>query len=218
MTQAPSQDPSRARPLSRRNFLTALLAGTAGAALAGPALAGAPGTSLRPRLRPGDLGKVRPNDASALIKSVNITGETTYALLDIETGRMLEHVEDSTALPPASVAKTLTSLYALHFLGADYQFQTRILATGELQGGKLTGDLILAGGGDPMLDTNDLGRLAAQLKASGVTEVAGRFLYHAAYLPELRQIDPNQPQHVSYNPGIGGLNLNYNRDHFEWKK
>jgi D-alanyl-D-alanine carboxypeptidase/D-alanyl-D-alanine-endopeptidase (penicillin-binding protein 4) len=51
-------------------------------------------------------------------------------------------------LPPASVAKALTSLYALDTLGADHRFQTRVMATGSVIGGVLKGDLILVGGGD----------------------------------------------------------------------
>jgi len=37
-------------------------------------------------------------------------------------------------------------------------------------------------------------------------------------LPVLRQIDPEQPDHVGYNPGVSGIALNYNRVHFEWRR
>ncbi|MGC9419955.1 MAG: D-alanyl-D-alanine carboxypeptidase, partial [Rhodovulum sp.] len=48
--------------------------------------------------------------------------------------------------------------------------------------------------------------------------VRGRFLYDAGALPRLPAIDPGQPAHVGYNPAISGLNLNFNRVHFEWKR
>ena len=35
---------------------------------------------------------------------------------------------------------------------------------------------------------------------------------------DLDRIDGGQPEHVAYNPSYGGLNLNFNRVHFEWKK
>ena len=84
--------------------------------------------------------------------------------------------------------------------------------------GILKGDLVLAGGGDPTLDTDDLADLAARLKAGGVREVQGQFLVWGGALPFVRQIDRGQPDQVSYNPSISGLNLNFNRVRFEWKK
>jgi D-alanyl-D-alanine carboxypeptidase/D-alanyl-D-alanine-endopeptidase (penicillin-binding protein 4) len=121
-------------------------------------------------------------------------------------------------MPPASVAKAPTALYALDTLGPSHRFTTRLLATGPLVNGRLDGDLILAGSGDPTLDTDGLGRLAADLKAAGVVEVAGVFRIDDAALPALPWIDPDQPAHVGYNPTIGAVNLNYNRVHFEWKR
>ena len=57
-----------------------------------------------------------------------------------------------------------------------------------------------------------------RLKAAGVTEVKGRFLVYGGVLPFTRAIDEEQPDHVAYNPSVSGLNLNYNRVHFQWKK
>jgi len=34
----------------------------------------------------------------------------------------------------------------------------------------------------------------------------------------MREIDPAQLAHLGYNPAISGLNLNYNRVHFEWAR
>jgi D-alanyl-D-alanine carboxypeptidase/D-alanyl-D-alanine-endopeptidase (penicillin-binding protein 4) len=76
----------------------------------------------------------------------------------------------------------------------------------------------LIGGGDPTLDTNALANMAAQLKSLGIREVRGQFFYVDNTLPNLRDIDPSQPDHVSYNPAISGLNLNFNRVCFEWRR
>jgi D-alanyl-D-alanine carboxypeptidase/D-alanyl-D-alanine-endopeptidase (penicillin-binding protein 4) len=72
--------------------------------------------------------------------------------------------------------------------------------------------------GDPTLTTDGLGDLAARLAARGVRGVTGRFLVHAGGLPNLPEIDREQPDHVGYNPAISGLNLNFNRVHFEWRR
>jgi len=37
-------------------------------------------------------------------------------------------------------------------------------------------------------------------------------------LPNLDEIDESQLDHLGYNPAISGLNLNFNRVHFEWKR
>ena len=104
-------------------------------------------------------------------------------------------------------------------LGPGYHFETRVLATGPIDNGRLDGDLILAGGGDPTLDTEMLAELAKRLREeAGLTEVTGRFLIWSGALPWLTGIDPEQPDQVGYNPGVSGLNLNYNRVHFEWKR
>ncbi|QPM91865.1 hypothetical protein PSAL_031270 [Pseudooceanicola algae] len=189
-----------------------LAAGSAGAALA------APDGTIRPKSRPANLGQRSVSPADGLIERARISGETHFALADMNTGALLEDRSKDIPLPPASVAKTVTTLYALATLGGDYRFRTRLLATGPLVGGKLDGDLILAGGGDPVLDTADLADLATGLKIAGVTEVTGRYLYHANVVPEERQIDAAQPDQVGYNPGLSGLNLNFNRVHFEWKR
>ncbi|GAA0310654.1 D-alanyl-D-alanine carboxypeptidase/D-alanyl-D-alanine endopeptidase [Rhodovulum strictum] len=199
-------------PLSRRWVLAALMAGVAGPSLAAPLE-----RSLRPLARPE--GARRATEADQLIARAALgSGRVGFALADTATGELLESVNPALDLPPASVAKAVTALYALDTLGAEHRFATRVFATGPMQGGRLAGDLVLAGSGDPVLDTDMLGDLVHTLRARGLTEVAGRFLYHDGALPRLAAIDPSQPPHVGYNPAISGLNLNFNRVHFEWKR
>src|SRR6056297_3770709 len=138
--------------------------------------------------------------------------------MDVKTGVLLESRAAPAGLPPASVTKALTALYALDSLGAGYRFATRLVATGPLENGVLKGDLVLAGGGDPTLDTNALAQMASDLKDAGVRDVRGAFKVWGGALPYERVIDPTQPEHVGYNPSVSGLNLNFNRVHFEWKR
>lgn len=197
--------------VSRRLFLQSLLAGFA----AGAASANAPLVSLRPRARGG---LVPLSGLRALLRNAGLQGQIACAVADAETGLRLEAENGTEGLPPASVAKALTALYALDTLGPGHQFETRLIATGPVSGGVLQGDLILAGGGDPSLDTDDLAALAASLKAAGVRELRGKFRVWDGALPYIRSIDPGQPDHVGYSPAVSGLALNYNRVHFEWKK
>ena len=154
---------------------------------------------------------------TALIEAAGLGGVVGYAGADARTGQVLEGLAEREALPPASTAKAITSLFALERLGPGHRFVTRVLVTGPLRGGRVEGDLILSGSGDPELDTDRLGDLVARLAASGLRGVTGRFLIHDGALPAIDQIAGDQPDHVGYNPAISGLNLNYNRVHFEWK-
>ncbi|MEC3862063.1 D-alanyl-D-alanine carboxypeptidase/D-alanyl-D-alanine-endopeptidase [Mesobacterium sp. TK19101] len=199
--------------ISRRFFLT-----SAASFAALPACANAPDRSLRPEARGAGFHKKAVNGAEALVEKAELGGKVAFSVVDAQSGLVLEQREAQTGLPPASVAKALTACYALTVLGPGHHFVTRLIATGGVSGGVVQGDLVLAGGGDPTLDTDALAGLAARLKAAGVTGVKGRFLVWGGALPFVRGIDREQPDHVGYNPAVSGLNLNYNRVHFEWRK
>lgn len=199
--------------ISRRFFITGLLAG-----LSGPAWANPPASSLRPQLRSASLRRRLAPGAGELIEKAGLSGDLSFAVMDAGTGQLLEGHHAEQGLPPASVTKAITALYALDMLGGAHRFATRLVAAGTVANGILEGDLVLAGGGDPTLDTDALAAMAAQLKASGIREVRGRFLVWGGALAQVRSIDPAQPDHVGYSPAISGLSLNYNRVHFEWKR
>ncbi|NHX27905.1 D-alanyl-D-alanine carboxypeptidase, partial [Escherichia coli] len=161
---------------------------------AGTAWAGSP----VPRPRPADFAPGQPPAAHGLIARAKLGGKTGYVVADVATGQVLEAYNPMLPLPPDSTAKAVTALYGLHNLGESFRFQTRVLVTGPIHDGRLEGDLILVGGGDPVLDTDDLGDLVADLRVAGLREVRGRFLFDAGALPQVPEIDPDQPDHVGY--------------------
>ena len=200
--------------VTRRWMVGALMAG---AAL--PACANAPARAPLPPLRPQRMadGTLVPQ-ARGLIDAAGLSGRIGYAVADARTGRMLEAYAPDEGLPPASVIKALTALYGLEAPGAGHRFVTRLVATGPVSGGQVAGDLVLVGGGDPTLDTDHLADLAQALRARGITGITGRFVVNGAALPAVARIDPDQPDHVGYNPAVSGLNLNHNRVHFRWTR
>lgn len=191
-------------------------------AVAFPSWADAPERSLRPRPRPGlipaEARATSAASAEALIRAAGLGGKVTFAVADARTGLILEGRDQNDTMPPASTAKAITTLYALEAMGSAHRFATRLVATGPVRGGRVEGDLILVGTGDPTLDTDALAGMARQLAQRGVRGVTGRFKVHGNALPFVRQIDTSQPDHVGYNPSVSGLNLNYNRVHFEWQR
>ena len=70
-------------------------------------------------------------------------------------GTVLVDVDSDNMLVPASNMKLISTGAALHTLGADYQFYTKIGYTGEITDGILNGDLYIIGGGDPTTCSKD---------------------------------------------------------------
>lgn len=203
--------------LSRRGLL-------AGAASLVAARALADDLRPLPRVAAFDAPDIRPFPRPPVIETLDtifarsgLERATGFALADLDTGEMLEELAPDVPRPPASVQKLVTALYALETLGHDHRFATRLLSTGLVEAGTLRGDLILSGGGDPSLDTDALGRLAAGLMSGGVRAVEGRFLVSDGALPAIEAIDPDQPADAAYNPGLAGINLNFNRAFASWR-
>lgn len=210
-------------PISRRWIIAALLSGAAGS-VALPALAEAPRRTPRPKLRHGGhhaaAAHAEHEVASPLdlIKDADLGGEVGFVVADGRTGKVLDSHLPNAAMPCASITKVFTTLYALDHLGPDHRFTTRLVATGPILGGTIQGDLVLVGGGDPTLTSDDLATMAAALAAKGVRGVTGRYLYDASAIPHFTAMDPDQPVQAGFNPGLSGLNLNFNRVHFQWTR
>lgn len=181
----------------------AVLGGAALTAVAGAAFAqtiGLQGLSVPPPRKPPP----RPAD---LIADAELDAEVDYAVFD-QFGALLEARGGDRPVAPASTLKVLTTLFALDRLGADRRFQTRVLRLGN--------DLILAGGGDPTLDSDGLAELAEQAAAAWKMDPPARFHVYGGALPSIPEIAPEQDDHLAYNPAISGMMLNFNRVHLGW--
>ena len=187
------------------------------ASAASAALANAPSRSLRPKLRPLNVRIAGDVPIPEAIAQAKLGGKTSVAVVDLASGKLLESHGGKEVLPPASVAKVITALYALDVLGSDYRFQTRLIASGPVESGIVQGDLILAGGGDPSLNTDNLNAMAKALAKRGIKGITGRFLVYGGALPQIETIDGGQPPHVGYSPAVSGICLNFNRVFFEWR-
>ena len=170
--------------------------------------------------RPPKRVKAQPvGDISSILQHFAPSGTHSVVVADAITGRIIEASHGDKSLPPASVAKALTTVYALQSLGGNWRFKTRIIASGSrIENGILQGDITLEGGGDPALDTDGLVDLIEQLSARGITGITGRFGVYADALPYQRLLDRDQQEHVGYNPTISGMNLNFNRVFMEWTR
>jgi D-alanyl-D-alanine carboxypeptidase/D-alanyl-D-alanine-endopeptidase (penicillin-binding protein 4) len=76
---------------------------------------------------------------------------------------------------PASVVKMATSLWALESLGPDHRYSTVVGTTGEWDraAGRIAGDLVVIGGGDPDFHNENAMLVARELNRIGVRKVDG---------------------------------------------
>jgi serine-type D-Ala-D-Ala carboxypeptidase/endopeptidase (penicillin-binding protein 4) len=96
------------------------------------------------------------------------------AAIDLDDhNTIIEQLNATSRLTPASLTKLATTALALQTWPADKMFQTRLLANAPILRGRVTGDLILEGAGDPSLDDKSLWQLAAQVRGAGVDAVSG---------------------------------------------
>jgi D-alanyl-D-alanine carboxypeptidase/D-alanyl-D-alanine-endopeptidase (penicillin-binding protein 4) len=144
------------------------------------------------------------------------SGISGWMVIDLDSGEVVDQYQADIAFAPASVAKLPTTLYALERLGPEHRFETTVAIAGRIDGQTLQGDLVLIGGGDPELDTDDLLPLVTQCIERGFRHITGHFLVDGSVWPQFAEIDAGQPVDAAYNPSVSGLNLNFNRVRLKW--
>ncbi|KAL6857502.1 hypothetical protein ACO1O0_004938 [Amphichorda felina] len=93
----------------------------------------------------------------------------------LKTGETVFSSDAYRSLVPASNQKLLTSALALRTLGADFRYNTTVLATAKPDNdGTLDGDIWLRGSGDPSLTSARLADLAQEIADSGVKKITGK--------------------------------------------
>ncbi len=108
------------------------------------------------------------------------TSQLGLHVVDLTTGVVLYARGERQRMRPASTEKVVTAVAALDALGPSYTLDTRLMATGEVNGGVLKGDLYVRGAMDPLLTVADVRALAVRLKEAGVQRVAGRIVADAS--------------------------------------
>lgn len=93
--------------------------------------------------------------------------------IEASSGRVLASRQADHEFVPASAFKLLLAATALDTLSAQYRFTTQVLARGGVEGNRLGGDLILVGGGDPVLSSTDLAGAAAAVSGDGIRQIGG---------------------------------------------
>lgn len=130
---------------------------------------------------------------------------------DIDSGETLLRFQDQVPRNPGSTIKLLTTLVALDVLGPAYKWQTDVFALGEVDDGRLHGDLLLRGNGDPFLVTERMWQLLRRVRQAGIREIDGDLLLDDSYF-DVAEHDPGafdrQPLRA-YNVAPNALLMNF---------
>ena len=161
--------------------------------------------------------------ASILADSSLSRAQVGVSIRNIQTKSIVFEKNGNQSFTPASNLKLLTTAAAMHILGADYRFVTKVLYSDSVQNGSFSGILLIKGSGDPTLGSDNMyGQLSYQalikkwvtaLKTKGVTVFNGKLV-----------IDPTHFEYNAipmdytwgdignyYGAGSYGLNINENQ-------
>lgn len=176
-TESPPSQPS-SRPAFTRRGLAALLL-TIG--LAAPAAhAASKNGEVVPRT-PLSL----PVALDSSVRSARqVSKSVGVHVVDLDSGGTVYSWDGDTPRIIASNTKLFTTAAALDTLGPAYNFETRLLIAGKVEGGTLDGDLAVIGGGDPNLSGRDhegdpyavFAPWAEALRERGIARISGHLV------------------------------------------
>jgi D-alanyl-D-alanine carboxypeptidase/D-alanyl-D-alanine-endopeptidase (penicillin-binding protein 4) len=133
---------------------------------------------------------------------------TGVAIADLQTGQIIYRRNGWRKLLPASTEKLYTTVAAYSTLRPDFRFTTNVVAVGTRAGATWRGDLYLVGSGDPTFSSEDISRLAAQVKARGITRISGRIRGDESIFDTARS-GPWPARYIGVeSPPLSGLALN----------
>jgi len=146
-----------------------------------------------------------PPRIQRIIDGHNLPSESfSFAVQEIGAGDMLFSHNPTVLMNPASVVKTITTLAALESLGPAFTWQTELYPLGPINGGVLSGDLLMKGSGDPFLVEDQLRSMLKSLQRAGVERIEGNLVLDGSYfdptVEEDERIDNQAGRSYNTNP------------------
>lgn len=146
-------------------------------------------------------------------------GTFAVKIVSAKTGVVVFENDAYELMSPASNAKLYTVALALDRLGGDYKIRTSLYSNARPQDGKLAGDLVVYGRGDPTINPRIRGTLAqaveplvAALAGAGVSEIGGDLVADESFIrgPEFGSGWTWDDLEFYYGAAISSLTINDN--------
>ena len=170
------------------------------------------------------LGDIQ-SGISRIVSNASLNkGNAGVCIIDTGSNEIIVEIRANDGMIPASNQKLLTSGAALHVLGPDFSFQTKILQRGK--------DLIVVGDGDPTLGDTELGGITdwskersilnkelqpwiQAVKESGLSEIDTLYIDDRIF--DQNFVHPSWPANQINNwycAQVAGINYHLNVVHF----
>lgn len=132
-----------------------------------------------------------PQSIQRILTRFKLSGEgLSLLVIDADSGREILSYRANTPRNPASAIKLVTSYAALDLLTPAYQWATEVHTDGNLENGRLNGDLWLKGGGDPYLPLERMWLLVHRLRTEGLSTIDGDLVIDQSLFEPIIE-DPN---------------------------
>jgi D-alanyl-D-alanine carboxypeptidase/D-alanyl-D-alanine-endopeptidase (penicillin-binding protein 4) len=153
-----------------------------------------------------------------LSDSTMTNASVSLFVADADSGNVLMSHNPLMNLIPASTLKLITSAAAIELLGPEYTFKTTLGYTGSLKrSGRLDGNIIITGGGDPSLGSeyfkdhykDFMSSWLEEIKKAGIRKIKGRIITDDSYY----DYEPVAPRWLwedlgtYYGAGVFGLSV-----------
>ncbi len=127
-------------------------------------------------------------------------------------GKRIFGINEDTMRVPASVIKVPTTLAALLELGESFRWKTEFYVDGSISNGVLNGNLIIKGGGDPDLNTEDIKNIVSKLKLADLRSIKGNIIIDRNYFEpsEKRSAFFDENPYSPYNAMPDAMMFNQN--------
>lgn len=125
-----------------------------------------------------------------LLHRKELQGAVASLVVKDEKGNTLLAYNPGLFMVPASTMKLIATSAALHILGPDYRFQTKVFHTGTLNAGTISGNLVIKGFGDPTPGSHYFDdttpeqyfvKMLQLLKSHGINQVNGDIVIDDTY-------------------------------------
>lgn len=133
------------------------------------------------------------------------------SIINAQNNQAVYNYRESTPLLLASNMKILTSYAALNQLGAKFNWVTKLAYQGMIKDGVLHGNVYLVGGGDPQLNSQDIQDMLTKLKALGIRQIDGNFIYDMSIFNQSTKSSELHPEPLAeYSVDPAGLIIDSN--------
>ncbi|MDQ3230249.1 MAG: D-alanyl-D-alanine carboxypeptidase/D-alanyl-D-alanine-endopeptidase [Pseudobdellovibrionaceae bacterium] len=145
----------------------------------------------------------------------NMNGNVESILVQrLSDGKVVYSSGPERALTPASVTKVITSAALLHYFGPAHTFKTRFYYSGMRSGEMIQGNLYVKGDGDPLVISEKLWQLAADLRHLGVKSFSGDLIIDNDLFDNEKRDSSRQDGVTSsdraYDAPVSAFGLNFN--------